>query len=41
MLTGVAHFLAIEASNSVVICRLSSRAFTVKDEPIFVKSVVT
>ncbi len=31
--SGVAHFFDIEASNSVVICRLSRRDLTVSDDP--------
>lgn len=39
--TGVAHFLLIDCSNSIVIAKLSSRDLTVRFEPAFVRRVVT
>ena len=40
-LTDVAHFFAIDVSNSVVTCRLASSALTVRPEPALVRRVVT
>jgi len=39
--TGVAHFLLIDCSNSIVIAKLSRRDLTVRFEPAFVRRVVT
>ena len=38
--TGVAHFFAIDVSNSMVSCRLSISALTVRPEPAIVRRVV-
>ena len=38
--TGVAHFFAIDDSNSRVSCRLSNSALTVRPEPALVRRVV-